>query len=106
MKNRRALAGARRLIGNQAGALFLRGQRCPQVVTVHLADEVRRNLYRASCLALVVVGAGTEAFGVHLLDHGQSALHALGLALRQVRQLTDLGRHQQRGEILGGFARP
>src|SRR3712207_5819839 len=47
------------------------------VVAVELRDELDADLLRARRLALVVIGAGAEALGVHLGHHLAHALPAL-----------------------------
>src|SRR5690625_3266716 len=66
------------------------------VVAVHVGDEVDRDLLRARLLALAMVGARTEEL-LHGLDHGLGAGPALGLPLRQLVEVLDLGRREQLG---------
>src|SRR3546814_9023368 len=72
------------------------------VVTVHVGDEVDRDLLRARLLALTVVGAGTEEL-LHGVDHGGDPLVALGLALREQVEVVGLGGGEElRGTVGAG----
>src|SRR5690606_29196221 len=64
---------------------------------VHLGDEIVADELGAGGGALVLVGAVAEAELVHLGDHVEHAAVALGLALREQRELRDLGRDEEHG---------
>src|SRR3546814_7279680 len=74
------------------------------VVTVHVGDEVDRDLLRARLLALTVVGAGTEEL-LHGVDHGGDPLVALGLALREQVEVVGLGRSEEHTSELQSLMR-
>src|SRR5262249_54098338 len=59
----------------------------PQVIAVHLRDELRADLLRTGRLTFIIVGAVAEALGIHLRDHLQHALAAFGLSLWQRAQV-------------------
>ncbi len=82
-----------------------------QIIPVHPGDEVDRDLLRAHRLALLVVGARAEGFLLHLGDHLDHPVVALGQALRHQGLVRDLGRgtasgHQELLDALGKAAYP
>ena len=74
-------------------------RRC--VAAVHLGDDVLGDVLGARGFALVMVRAIAEAGGVHGGDHGLRAVRSLGLALRQMVQVRQLGRDVQHGRAVG-----
>lgn len=67
------------------------------VITIHLGDESDADLFGTDGLAFGGVGAGAECFFVHLMNHAPYALASLGMALRQVGEVGDLGCDEQHG---------
>src|SRR5262245_4939883 len=62
----------------------------PPVLARHAGDVRDGNLFRANRLALALVRAAPEAFGVGLLDHRHDAAFAFGMPLRQERKVREL----------------
>ena len=62
----------------------------PAVSPVHVADERDIDVLGTHGLAAVGVGAATERFTVHRLDHGFYPSMLLGLSLWQRRQVGHL----------------
>jgi len=54
-----------------------------QEIAIRPGDYLERDLFRAGGGALPDIGATSEFLCIHLRDHFQDALVALGLALRQ-----------------------
>ena len=74
-----------------------------EVVAVELGDVVCTDFFRADCFTLEVVGAVSEAFGVHLIDHGDGALVFLDLALGKVVEVGGFrGDEEHRRRVLTG----
>ena len=70
---------------------------------VQEGDIADADFLRAGGFAFELVGATAEAFGVVLIDHAADAAEPLGLTLRQVSQVRDLGRDEQHGRrVLAG----
>ena len=67
------------------------------VIAVELGDIVHGDTLGASGLALVLIGAVTEAEGIHLADHGQDALILLRLTLGQQVKVSGLGGGEEHG---------
>ena len=55
-----------------------------EVVAVELRNVACADFFRADGFALKLVGAVSESFFVHLLDHVEDAAVFFGLALREV----------------------
>lgn len=51
------------------------------VVAVHAGNVIHGDFFGASGLALVVIGAVSETFAVHLANHRKSAFSTLWLSL-------------------------
>jgi hypothetical protein len=64
-------------------------------VPVEPGDHVERDLLGAGGGALADVGAAAEPLGVVLTDHLHDPAVALGLALRQLAEVGDLGAEEQ-----------
>ena len=67
--------------------LFLSGDHGAEVLALHLGDEVDGDILGAGGLAFADVGAVAESFFVHLGNHALDAAGALGVSLRQQREL-------------------
>ena len=61
------------LNGSRRGLCRLLAERGPEVVAIQPGDELHANLLGADRLAFAVVGATSEAFRIHLVDHGGGA---------------------------------
>src|SRR6185312_2502897 len=72
-----------------------------QVIPVHPGDEINRDSLRADGLALGVVGAGSEAFLLHGLDHREGTVVALGLPLGEHVEVEDLRRGEELRRAVG-----
>src|SRR5438128_5407119 len=101
-----AAALARPALGARGPAAI--GEGGDQVVAVHARDEPHADGLGARGLALEVIGAGAEAFGIHLRHHAPDAGPALGLALGKQAEMGDLRRGEEhRGGVgAGGDAGP
>ena len=77
-----------------------------EIFAVQAGDVVDGDAGRASGFAFAGVGAGAEAFFVHLSDHFQHSLCSFWFTLRQQSHLRDLGTGEQhgRGVLAGGDA--
>ena len=73
------------------------GSASDHVIAVELGDVVYADTLGTSGLALVEVGAVTEAQSVHLAYHGEHALVLLGLALGQKIKVSSLGGGEEHG---------
>src|SRR6266849_3569795 len=84
------------------------GEGGDEVVAVHARDEPHADGLGARGLALEVVGAGAEAFGVHLRHHAPDTGPALGLPLGEQAEMGDLccGEEHRGGIGAGGDAGP
>src|SRR5436190_18636825 len=71
----------------------------PQVL-VQLRDHVERDLLGTRPGTLTDVRATPEAFVVVLRDHLDDAAVALGLSLRKLTEMGDLGADEQRGRTV------
>src|SRR6185312_2707904 len=83
--------------------LLVAGGSCRRgdVIAVHLLDHVDADLLGARFLTLTEPRAISEPFDIHLLDHADHATVALGLALRQLPEMRDLGSREQRRRRVG-----
>jgi len=59
------------------------------VVLIHQCNHINRDLFRACCRALAVIGARAKVF-IHFFDHRFGALEALWLTLGQTIEVGDL----------------
>ena len=66
---------------------FLSEEFSAKVVVIHAADVGHFNFFRTLGLAGSGIGTAAKTFGIHLRYHGLYAAPALGLSLRQQRQL-------------------
>ena len=84
------------LVGNNAVRRELAGAQ-PGVdeIAVHSRNRVHADLLRAGFLTFAEKRAAAETLEVHLGYHRESPPIALGLTLRQVPKMTDLGRREQ-----------
>ena len=78
----------------------------PHEVAVEAGDVVHADAFRAGGFTFILVRAVAKAFRFHLLHHGQDALGAFRLALREQIEVGDLGGREQhgRGIFAGVFA--
>ena len=81
-------------LGEDANGLSGAGN---HVVAVQLGNVIHRDTLRAGGLALVLVGAVTEAEGIHLAHHGEHTLVLLGLALGKKVEVSSLGGGEEHG---------
>lgn len=63
--------------------IFLGASNRTHQVAVQAADDVERDALGARSRALTNVGAATEAFSVHLLNHAEHTRVAFSLTLRK-----------------------
>lgn len=68
---------------------------CGQHVVVVARDYVELDALGAHRGTFADLSAAAELLGVMLVDHGQRAGAAFGLALRQVAEVGDLGAQEQ-----------
>ena len=69
----------------------MRPQGGAEQVAIHLADELKRNVLGADCLAFTVVSASAKHLLFHGDDHAESPLIPLRLTLRKGVEMGEFG---------------
>ena len=73
------------------------------IVPIQLRDDIGTDLFRADGFTLILVGAISEAFRIHLVNHREDALVLLRLSLGKAIEVIRLGTDEQHGtRILAG----
>ena len=77
-----------------------------EVVAIEFRDVLDADFLRADCFALVLIGAVSESFGIHLAHHGEGALVLLDQSLGKVIEVRCFGGNEEHGAgiLTGGDA--
>ena len=70
---------------------------CAQEFPIQESDIVYGNLLGAFHFAGVGIGAGAELFGIHLRNHGKSAMLAFRFSLGQFAEMCNFGCDKKHG---------